>query len=84
MSTATPGTVDPAFREKITGSPVEKPYDVSSYRKPQNPTLDEFGGAPLAKNKEEELLLELLPTVANTFLRKRREENTRLPRPHPK
>ncbi|MDE6611141.1 MAG: carboxylase, partial [Muribaculaceae bacterium] len=70
----TPVPVDPAFREKITGSPVEKPYDVSAYRKPQNPTLDEFGGVKLAKNKEEELLLELLPTVANTFLRKRREE----------
>ena len=83
VSTATPGTVDPAFREKITGSPVEKPYDVSSYRKPQNPTLDEFGGAPLAKNKEEELLLELLPTVANTFLRKRREEEYKATAPAP-
>ncbi len=81
----TPVPVDPAFREKITGSPVEKPYDVSSYRKPQNPTLDEFGGAPLAKNKEEELLLELLPTVANTFLRKREEEyKTTAPAPEVK
>ncbi|MDE6134193.1 MAG: carboxylase, partial [Muribaculaceae bacterium] len=70
----TPVPVDPAFREKITGSPVEKPYDVSSYKKPANPTLDEFGGASLASNKEEELLLELLPTVANGFLRKRRAE----------
>ena len=70
----TPVPVDPAFREKITGSPVEKPYDVSSYRQPANPTLDEFGGVKLAKNTEEELLLALLPTVANTFLRKRREE----------
>ncbi len=79
----TPVPVDSAFREKITGSPVEKPYDVSSYRKPQNPTLDEFGGAPLAKNKEEELLLELLPTVANTFLRKRREEEYKTTAPAP-
>ena len=79
----TPVPVDPAFREKITGSPVEKPYDVSSYRKPQNPTLDEFGGAPLAKNKEEELLLELLPTVANTFLRKRREDEYKTTAPAP-
>ncbi|MCM1066706.1 MAG: carboxylase [Muribaculaceae bacterium] len=70
----TPVPVDPAFREKITGSPVEKPYDVSSYRKPENPTLPEYGNVPLAKNNEEELLLALLPTVANTFLRKRREE----------
>lgn len=70
----TPVPVDPAFREKITGSAEERPYDVSSYKKPANPTLPEFGDVHLAKNKEEELLLELLPTVANTFLRKRREE----------
>lgn len=70
----TPVPVDSAFREKITGSPVEKPYDVSSYRKPANPVLPEYGNVPLASNREEELLLELLPTVANTFLRKRREE----------
>ena len=70
----TPVPVDPTFREKITGSPVEKPYDVNSYRKPANPVLPEFGNVPLASNREEELLLELLPTVANTFLRKRREE----------
>ncbi len=79
----TPGPGHPAFREKVTGRPVEKPYDVTSYRKPQNPTLDEFGGAPLAKNKEEELLLELLPTVANTFLRKRREEEYKTSAPAP-
>ena len=70
----TPVAVDPAFREKITGSPVEKAYDVSSYKKPQNPTLDDMGGVPLASNNEEMLLLELLPSVANGFLRKRRGE----------
>ena len=70
----TPVPVSPEFREKITGSPIEKPYDVSSYKKPANPTLPEYGNVPLASNKEEELLLELLPTVANTFLRKRRAE----------
>lgn len=70
----TPVPVDPAFREKITGSPVEKPYDVNNYKKPDNPTMPEYGNVHLATNKEEELLLELLPTVANTFLRKRRAE----------
>ena len=70
----TPVPVDPAFREKITGSPIEKPYDVNNYKKPANPTLPEYGNVPLASNTEEELLLELLPTVANTFLRKRRAE----------
>ena len=64
----------PRVPRKITGSPVEKPYDVSSYKKPANPTLPEYGDAPLASNREEELLMELLPNVANTFLRKRRAE----------
>ena len=40
----TPVPVDPAFREKITGSPVETPYDVNSYRKPENPALPDLGG----------------------------------------
>lgn len=70
----TPVPVDPAFREKITGSPVEKPYDVNSYKKPANPTLPEYGNVPLAANREEELLLELLPNVANGFLRKLRAD----------
>ncbi len=80
----TPVPVDPAFREKITGSPVEKPYDVSSYKKPANPTLPEFGNVPLASNREEELLLELLPTVANTFLGKRREQEYKAKAPEVK
>lgn len=67
----TPVPVDPAFREKITGSAEEKPYDVSSYRKPENPK--DANGNPLASNDEEMLLLELLPNVATGFLRKRRE-----------
>ncbi|WP_369598191.1 acetyl-CoA carboxylase biotin carboxyl carrier protein subunit [uncultured Duncaniella sp.] len=33
-----------------------------------------MGGMPLASNNEEMLLLELLPSVANGFLRKRRSE----------
>ncbi len=70
----TPVAIDPAFREKITGSPVEKAYDVTQYRAPENPTLAEFGGVKLAKDFEEELLLALLPTVANGFLKKRRSE----------
>lgn len=69
----TPVAIDPAFREQITGSPVEKPYDVSSYKAPENPVLAEFGGVKLASNTEEELLLALLPSVANGFLRKQRE-----------
>lgn len=70
----TPVPVDPAFREKITGSPVEKPYDVDSYKRPENPALPELGGTKLAQNREEELLLELLPNVAKPYLTKRRAE----------
>ena len=70
----TPVAVDPAFREMITGSPVEKAYDVSSYKKPENPVLEEFGGVKLAANDEEYLLLELLPSVAVNFLKNRRRE----------
>jgi len=80
----TPVPVAPEFREKITGSPVEKPYDVNSYKKPTNPTLPEFDNVPLSSNREEELLLELLPTVANTFLRKRREEEFKAKAPEVK
>ncbi|MDE6653429.1 MAG: carboxylase, partial [Muribaculaceae bacterium] len=70
----TPVPIDPAFREKITGSPEEKPYDVASYKKPENPKVDDLGGVDLASNTEEMLLLELLPTVAKGFLRNRRKE----------
>ena len=69
----TPVSVDPSFREQITGSSEEKDYDVSSYKKPENAKLKDFGNVPLASNREEELLLELLPNVANPFLRRRRE-----------
>lgn len=69
----TPVAIDPAFREKITGSAEERPYDTSSFREPANPELPEFGGVKLAQNEEEFLLLELLPSVANTFLKNKRK-----------
>ena len=77
----TPVAVNPDFRAAITGSPEEIPYDVNKYRKPENPELPEYGGVKLAKNQEEYLLLELLPTVANTFLRKRRAEEYEATKP---
>lgn len=64
----TPVPVDPKFRQQITGSPEEKPYDVSSYKTPANPELEKYGNTKLAVNEEEYLLLELLPAVAKTFL----------------
>lgn len=69
----TPVPVVESFREQITGSPVETPYDVTSYKKPENPEVAEYG-VKLASNPEEMLLLELLPNVANKFLMNRRKE----------
>ena len=66
----TPIPVDPAFREIITGSSLETPYDTSKYKRQENPLLPEFGNVPLAGNEEEELLLELFPTVAGNYLKK--------------
>lgn len=64
----TPVAVDPKFREFITGCAEEKPYDVNSYKTPANPELEKYGNVKLAANKEEFLLLELLPAVAKTYL----------------
>ena len=69
----TPVPVVPAFREQMTGSPVETPYDVDSYRKPENPVLEDLGGVTLAQNDEEYLLLQLLPAVATGFLKNKRK-----------
>lgn len=69
----TPFPVEPAFREKITGSRIEQPYDVSKYEKPENPELPEFENIKLAKNEKEELLLDLFPAVASGFLKRKRE-----------
>ncbi|MEI6386937.1 MAG: carboxylase [Spirochaetota bacterium] len=83
---STPWPVDPAFRKKITGSPVETPYDTTKYVKQPNPALAQFGGVPLATNEKEELLLELFPSVAEKFLkgqRKREWEAANPPAPPP-
>lgn len=69
----TPVPVVEEFRAQITGSPVETPYDVNSYKKPENPELPEFGGVKMALNDEEYLLLELLPQVAATYLKNKRK-----------
>ena len=69
----TPVEIDPAFRQQITGSPIERPYDVSQFKAPENPVLEEYGGVKLAQNEEEYLLLELLPAVATGFLKNKRK-----------
>ncbi len=69
----TPFPVDPSFRQKIAGTRVEQPYDVSKYEKPENPELPEFENVKLAINEKEELLLDLFPAVASGFLKRKRE-----------
>jgi pyruvate carboxylase subunit B len=64
----TPVPVDPAFREKITGSPIETNYDTSKHKMQPNPALEQCGGVLLAENEKEVLLLELFPTMAKDFL----------------
>jgi pyruvate carboxylase subunit B len=70
----TPVKINPTFREKITGMRRETPYDSSTYQKQENPILTDLGHVRLAANEKEELLLELFPTVAHTFLKKLREK----------
>jgi pyruvate/oxaloacetate carboxyltransferase len=69
----TPYPVDEEFRLKIAGTRQETPYDVSHYMKQDNPKLKEFEDVRLAVNEREELLLELFPAVAATFLKGKRE-----------
>ena len=78
---STPVAIDPKFREQITGDATEHNYDISQYRDPENRTLPEFGGVKLAKTDEEYRLLELLPRVAEGFLKKRRAEEYELNKP---
>ncbi len=69
----TPVAVDPEFRMQIAGIREETPYDTSTYKRQDNPELAELGNVKLAKNEQEELLLELFPAVATNYLKKIRE-----------
>lgn len=69
----TPVAVDPEFRLKIAGIREETPYDTSTYKRQENPLLSECGNVNLAKDEQEELLLELFPAVATNYLKKIRE-----------
>lgn len=70
----TPVPVDPEFRYKLAGVKTETPYDTKFYKKQENPVFEEYGGVKLALNEKEELLLELFPSVAHDFLKKRMED----------
>ncbi len=69
----TPFPVDPDFRLQIADVREETPYDTALHEKQPNPYLADCGNMKLAKDEKEELLLELFPNVANTFLKKLRE-----------
>ena len=70
----TPVPINPEFRKKITGTAEEIPYDTTNYERQENPLLPEFGeNVRLAKDEKEELLLELFPHVAITYLKQCRE-----------
>lgn len=73
----TPLPVDPAFRLKIAGVREVVPYDGSRHVMQENPVLEEIG-VLLAENEKEILLLELFPTVARTFLTKRKKQKVRI------
>lgn len=66
----TPGKIMPEFRRSITGSEIEMPYDVSTFRQPANPLLED--GRPLAENEEDYILLQIFDETASNFLSSRR------------
>lgn len=70
----TPVPVDPEFRFQIAGTREEIPYDTSTYKRQDNPVLEEFGGVHLAKDEKDQLLLELFPTVATNYLKNQRKK----------
>jgi len=70
----TPISIDPDFREQLTGVREETPYDSRNYKKQENTVFEEYGDMKLAQNEKEELLLELFPTVARDFLTRCVEE----------
>ncbi|MCX7697091.1 MAG: carboxylase [Bacteroidales bacterium] len=67
----TPVPIRPEFREMITGSPHEVPYDTSNYKPQPNKILSEYGNKPLIRNEKDQLLMELFPNVAENFLTQR-------------
>ena len=66
----TPVPVDPKFREKITGSPIETPYDTNSYKAPENPVLPEYGNVKLAENEHYPSIMYFFLFYQSVFLKK--------------
>ena len=70
----TPVEVDPEFRFRIAGVREETAYDTKFYKRQENPVFHEYGEVKLAADEKEELLLELFPTVASSFLKQKVEQ----------
>ncbi|MBL7905992.1 MAG: carboxylase [Bacteroidales bacterium] len=70
----TPMAIDPEFRYRIAGVKEETPYDTRFYKRQENHVFHEYGEVKLAADEKEELLLELFPSVANEFLKRRVEQ----------
>jgi len=70
----TPMAVDPEFRYRIAGVKEETPYDTRFYKRQENTVFHEYGDVKLAADEKEELLLELFPSVATDFLKRRIEQ----------
>ena len=67
----TPASIDPDFREKITGSRNEIPFNTDNYKPQPNKVLEEYGNRNLVDSEKDQLLLELFPAVAEPFLTNR-------------
>jgi oxaloacetate decarboxylase alpha subunit/pyruvate carboxylase subunit B len=67
----TPLPIDPEFRMKVAGVKEEIPYNTANYKKQENTVFPEYGDLVLAENEKDELLLELFPSVARDFLKKK-------------
>lgn len=70
----TPVPVAPDFRYKIAGVKEEVPYNIDSYKPQPNPEFPEYGDVRLAEKEKHSLLLELFPTVAADYLKKKIEQ----------
>ncbi len=75
----TPIDIDPEFRYKICGHYEPVAFDTTNYKKQENPIImEDFGGVRLAADEKEELLLELFPNVARTYLSARKEQEIQI------
>ena len=53
----------------ICGNEEEEPFNENDYEEPENPPIAEFDGERIAQSERDMLLLQLFPSVANSFLR---------------